>query len=197
MKEFWNERYASSEYVYGETPNEYFKEQLAALKPGKLLCPAEGEGRNAVYAATQGWEVTAFDISEEGRRKALELAQKQGVQLQYEIASFGTYELNEGSYDAVALIFTHIPAADRRARFQKIIKALKPGGTLILQGFSKTQLGKTTGGPKELAMLWSREELEGDFADMQHLKIEEKDIILSEGPFHSGLGSVIQLTAVR
>lgn len=197
MKEFWNERYAAEEYIYGEAPNEFFKEKLATLKPGTLLCPAEGEGRNAVYGATQGWKVTAFDISEEGRNKALRLADKKGVKIEYIIASFGTYELTEATFDAIVLTFTHLPAEDRRARFQKIIKALKPGGTLILQGFSKAQFGKTTGGPKDLAMLWSRGELEGDFAGMQHLVIEEKDIILNEGPFHHGTASVIQLTAQR
>lgn len=197
MKEFWNERYATAAYIYGEEPNAFFKEKLALLKPGKLLCPAEGEGRNAVYAATQGWQVSAFDISEEGRNKALRLAEKKGVSIHYEIASFGTYQLTEAAFDAVVLSFTHLPAEDRRARFQKICKALKPGGTLILQGFSKAQLGKTTGGPKDLAMLWSREELEGDFADLQQLHIEQIDVELKEGPFHHGTASVIQLTATR
>ena len=76
MKEFWEIRYAEKQYAYGENPNVYFKEQLDKLKPGKILLPAEGEGRNAVYAAKQGWEVMAFDLSSEGKNKAEKLAAK-------------------------------------------------------------------------------------------------------------------------
>ena len=105
MKEFWNERYSEDEYVYGENPNEYFKESLSKLKVGKILLPCDGEGRNAVYAATQKWEVTAFDQSEEAKEKALLLGNKKNVKFDFRIADAGDYEYGEKL--KILFIFTY------------------------------------------------------------------------------------------
>ena len=140
MQEFWNERYSQEEMIYGSEPNEFYKEQLAKLKPGKLLLPAEGEGRNAVYAAAHGWKVEAFDYSEAGQAKAKQLAQKQGIKLKYEVADASTFEAKPNSFDAVALIYAHFPVALRYTLHRKVVQWLKPGGTLILEAFHPTQL---------------------------------------------------------
>ncbi|MFN8287625.1 MAG: class I SAM-dependent methyltransferase [Chitinophagales bacterium] len=195
MKEFWNERYSAQQFAYGIEPNTFFKTALDSEPAGALLLPAEGEGRNAVYAATKGWKVSAFDISEAGKQKAESLAEAKGIRINYTIASFSEFQFTEGSFDCLALIFCHMPPAERRINYQRLFTALKPGGLLIVQGFSKKQLGKTSGGPKELGWLFSAEELREDFSVAREVNIEESEEVLNEGPFHHGLASLISLTA--
>ncbi|MDX2245232.1 MAG: class I SAM-dependent methyltransferase [Bacteroidia bacterium] len=193
MKEFWNSRFGAEEYAYGETPNVFFKQQLDTLPAGKLLMPAEGEGRNAVYAATRGWQVTAFDISEEGRKKALRLAEKRGTSLEYLLQSFGETVFPEGSFDCVGLIYAHAPANWRPVHHRKAVSFLRPGGTIILEGFSKTQLGNPSGGPQDISMLFSEEELRDDFAGLENLQIWYEETTLDEGPYHRGKASLVRL----
>lgn len=193
MATFWDERYASNEYVYGTSPNEFFKKELDQLKPGKILLPAEGEGRNAVYAAARGWDVFAFDLSIEGQKKALKLAETKSVSLHYEVAGFEDVALKSESYDAIALTFAHVPPTLRSRYHQKLIDALKPHGTIILVGFSKSQINNTTGGPRNIEMLFSREELESDFKALSLLQTEYKTVHLSEGEFHSGESDIITM----
>lgn len=140
MSDFWNVRYATDEYVYGTEPNLFFRENLLRLTPGKILLPAEGEGRNAVFAAKQGWQVTAFDNSIEGQRKALQLAKKEGVSISYLMNSFDSANFPTQYFDCIALIYTHMPANERNTNHRKLVSFLKPGGYLIIEGFSKNQL---------------------------------------------------------
>lgn len=193
MNEFWNKRYAIEEYAYGMEPNKFFKEQIRKLKPGKILLPAEGEGRNAVFAARLGFDVIAFDPSVEGKTKALQLAEQHQVNIDYRIESYESIMLEENSVDVLVMIFAHIPQQLRREYHQKLLKYLKPGGTLILEGFSKKQIDKDTGGPKDISMLFSQEELKSDFNSMSDMAITKKDINLKEGIYHQGIASVIQL----
>ena len=138
MKDMWEERYAADEYAYGEEPNAFFKACLDRLPaPGRLLLPGEGEGRNAVYAARQGWKVDAFDFSAAGRDKALRLAERHGVHIEYEVADYKTAHIEPGAYDAVALIFTHKHDSIRRAVHRRLASALKPGGHLFLEAYSQ------------------------------------------------------------
>lgn len=197
MKEFWNERYRSEDYVYGTEPNAFFKEQLDRLLPGRILLPAEGEGRNAVYAARQGWQATAVDISEAGRDKALRLAAQTEVEITYLVGSFGETELEVAAFDCIGLIFAHFPPDHRRLYHQKIIQLLKPGGTLILEGFSKEQLAYQSGGPKNEAMLFSVSELQEEFAVLTELKVRQELIELREGAYHEGPASVVRLTGKK
>ncbi len=104
---FWNKRYAEPDYAYGKEPNEHFKHVIDGLKPGKILLPGEGEGRNAVYAAIKGWKITAIDLSNEGRNKALKLAAENNVDIEYTVSTFDEYNFTENEYDAIALIFVH------------------------------------------------------------------------------------------
>ena len=193
MKTFWDERYSAAEYVYGESPNAFFKAQLGKISPGRLLLPCEGEGRNAVYAAQMGWEVVAFDQSEMGRDQALRLAERKAVQINYQICDWNEASYPEESFDAIALIFAHLPATIRAAAHQQLIPYLKPGGMLILEGFNPQQLQYQTGGPKDPTMLFTEAILRQDFAELELLELYETEEELDEVPYHSGRAAVIRL----
>ncbi|MCG6188585.1 class I SAM-dependent methyltransferase [Maribellus maritimus] len=197
MSEFWNKRYAENEYAYGTNPNEYFKKEIEKLKPGKILLPGEGEGRNAVFAAKKGWEVSAFDSSSEGKRKADKLAKKNKVEIDYQVLDYDSANFQPDTYDAIALIYTHMSPEKRKKYHQKLITFLKPGGILILEGFAKKQIENNTGGPRDIGMLFSKEELENDFGSLQKLKMKEMDIYFKEGIFHDGNASVIRIFGMK
>jgi len=197
MNDFWNERYSAAEYAYGEDPNEFYRKQLLKLKPGKILFPAEGEGRNAVYAARLGWKVTAFDKSTEGRKKALELASKHNIEIKYLIEGFETIELPRESFDCIVLVYAHIHASFRTEYHRKLVSFLKPGGALIMESFSKEQLFKESGGPKNIEMLYSTKDMKTDFSDFSKLEIVKTETELSEGDFHRGAASVIRVLGTK
>ena len=193
MNSFWNERYAVEEYVYGTEPNEFCKAELEELTPGKILFPAEGEGRNAVFAAILGWDVFAFDASIEGKKKADKLAKDKGVNINYTINSYDNIQYKPESFDCLVLIYAHTHPLKRKEYHKKLTSLLKPGGKLIIEGFSKKQINNKTGGPRDVNMLFSEEELKNDFDNLSHITIEEKDILLNEGQFHNGKASIVRL----
>ena len=197
MNNFWDERYATEEYVYGTEPNEYFKQKLKKLTPGKMLMPGEGEGRNAVYAASLGWEVTAFDSSAEGKRKAERLALKNKVIFNYLINDYDSIRLEREEFDGIGLIYTHVTELNRHEYHKKLVSFLKPGGILIMEGFSKKQIHNNTGGPGDVGMLFSKDELQYDFCDFSKLSITEEEIVNDEGPYHRGKASVIRVYGVK
>ena len=197
MNDFWNERYSTDEYAYGTQPNLFFKEHLEQLVPGTILFPAEGEGRNAVYAAKMGWQVTAFDTSTEGKRKADKLASENEVTIDYQIAGYENIHYQLNSFDCIVLIFAHVHPFKRKEYHQKLMSFLKPGGALILEGFSKKQINNKSGGPREVDMLFSKEEMKSDFASFSELSITETSYILDEGPFHQGIASVIRVFGIK
>lgn len=193
----WDERFGKQEYVYGIDPNYYLKEQLKKLNPGNILFPAEGEGRNAVYAAKLGWEVSAFDLSTEGRKKALNLADKNGVTIEYQIGELPELNYSKEQFDVIALIFAHFNA-DIRSEYHKLLNNyLRKGGLLIIEAFSKKHLEYRTknpgvGGPRDLETLCSIEEFKLDFDNYEIIEVVEKEIELNEGLYHVGKGSVIR-----
>jgi len=195
--ERWNDRYSSEEFAYGEQPNNFLKEQLENLNPGSILFPAEGEGRNAVFVAKIGWKVTAFDISVEGKNKALRLAKNNNVIIDYQVGELQTFGFQPQQFDAVALIYAHFPA-EIKSLYHKILGTyLRKDGIVIFEAFSKNHLdyiakNEKVGGPKEIDMLFSIEELKADFINYEIILLEEKEIELSEGQFHNGKGSVIR-----
>ena len=195
MKEHWNERYQADTYAYGIAPNEFFAEKLEKLAPGFLLLPAEGEGRNAVFGAKLGWDVHAFDFSEKARIKAMALAKEEDVAFQYDIMSYEDFELPEQAYDVIGLVFTHMPPDLRKIFHLKLINALKPEGIILLEGFHKTQLGRSSGGPKTDALLFGEEELMEEFAALEIISLEVGTRELDEGPFHQGEARLIQMVA--
>jgi 2-polyprenyl-3-methyl-5-hydroxy-6-metoxy-1,4-benzoquinol methylase len=193
----WNERYSQEEFAYGEVPNNYLKEQLIKLPTGSMLFPAEGEGRNAVFAAKLGWKVSAFDISQEGKNKAIKLAEKNNVSLDYQVGKLEKLNFEGVQFDAIALIYAHFPAKIKSAYHQKLDSLLKKGGTIIFESFSKKHLEYVTadekvGGPKDIDSLFSIEEIKADFPNYTFVELVEQDIELNEGLYHNGIGSVIR-----
>lgn len=197
MTEFWNERYATVEYAYGTEPNQFLRQILVKIPPGKILFPAEGEGRNAVFAAKLGWDVTAFDVSTEGKKKAEQLASLNEVKINYIIDNFENISLTINSFDCIVLIFAHMTPSKRKDYHQKLISFLKPGGILILEGFSKKQISNNSGGPRDINMLFSKDELRSDFELLSELIITETDYNLNEGSFHQGIASVIRANGIK
>lgn len=197
MQNQWDERYARQEYIYGTEPNNFLKEQLTLLKPGRILFPAEGEGRNAVFAASLGWQTEAFDQSTEGQKKALQLADLKSVTIIYSVQSLEAWNPEPDQYDCIALIFLHLHEDLRQQVHQNVIKALKPGGTLILEAFTINQLPRTSGGPKTAELLFTKEQISNDFKDLAILKFDETESFLDEGPLHQGHAAVIQLKAYK
>jgi SAM-dependent methyltransferase len=193
MQNQWDERYAGNEYVYGTEPNSFLKEKISKLEPGKILFPAEGEGRNAVYAATIGWKADAFDQSTEARKKALNLAREKGVEITYQIQSLETWNPKPEQYDCIALIFVHLPASLRTKVHLMAAKALKPGGFLILEAFTDKQLNRNSGGPKNIEMLYTPGQMKSDFQNFTSLDISEEQVVLAEGPLHNGPAEVIRV----
>ena len=191
MKDFWNERYGQQEFIYGTQPNEFFKQRLDRLHPGSILLPAEGEGRNAIYAASQGWEVTAFDSSKKGKEKAIKLAMERNVSIYYELTDVLAFRSNT-QYDAIGLSYAHFPADIRTQAHNHLMQFLKPGGIVIFEAFAKAQLGKPSGGPKNEQMLFSIEEIKNELPLIKFHLLEERGIKLAEGNGHSGPACVIR-----
>ena len=198
MKEFWDSRYAEAVYAYGKEPNQFFRDTLKKYQvAGHILLPAEGEGRNAVHAAKEGLAVTAVDISEEGKNKAMQLAKANNVSFPYTIGSLSDQAFKSQSFEAVGLIFAHFPPDLLHAYHQEFINLLRPGGLLILEGFSKNHLEKQrtnpqAGGPQNIDMLFSLEMIKADFGGLEVLELKEQEVALAEGPYHQGLGSVVR-----
>lgn len=197
MKATWEERYRNPTYQYGINPNEFLSEQLQELQPGRILIPAAGEGRDMVYAAKLGWEAHGFDLSEQGYAKAIKLARDNQVNIHFKCMDAFKINYPLESFDVIALSFFHLPPDLRKAFHQHCVTWLKPGGRIILEGFHKGQLGKTSGGPKQVDWLFSSQELAEDFKGLTLQINEEKDRLLDEGPLHQGIASVIQFTAIK
>ena len=200
--DFWNERYSQEAFAYGTEPNQFFKEQLSSLPAGTLLLPAEGEGRNAVFAAGLGWKIAAFDQSPQGKRKAELLAESRNLGLDYQVCDWQETNYLPASFDAIALIFAHMPAGQKKEFHSRMCSFLKPGGIIILEAFSKNQpewqaKNPAAGGPREPGMLYSTEEIRHDFQNFEPLLLEEKVVNLKEGPFHNSFGSVIRFQGMK
>lgn len=197
MEEMWNERYSAEEYVYGIKPNQFFAESIRKLSPGTILLPADGEGRNGVFAATLGWKVHSFDQSKVGREEALKLAKQNNVDIEYDIATVPGMRLEEGKYNSIAMIFFHLPPTLRTEFHHECITSLAPGGHIILEAFHKKQLGLNSGGPKSEELLYTIEDLYSDFLGMEFEVIEQVRIHIEEGPYHDGEAEVVRMLATR
>ncbi|OGU59432.1 MAG: hypothetical protein A2X64_00780 [Ignavibacteria bacterium GWF2_33_9] len=193
MSTFWDEKYNTRRYIYGKKPNVFFAQELNKLIPGKLLLPAEGEGRNAIFALQNNWEVVAFDTSAVARKKAERFAKNENLSLYYQTTSHNNCKFENESFDVIALIYAHLNNFERRQMHQKYIKFLKPGGTIILEAFSKAQINNDTGGPGDLDSLYSSEELKIDFLTIGNLHCWEETIKLSEGKNHMGIANIVRL----
>ncbi|MGN6567374.1 MAG: class I SAM-dependent methyltransferase [Flavipsychrobacter sp.] len=199
---FWDTRYSKEVYAYGEEPNKYLAAQLNNLKPEKILFPADGEGRNSVYAAKLGWDSYAFDQSSEGKRKAELLATKNKVKIHYQIAQMPSVEYQENEFDAIALIFAHFGGNEKLAYLKQLSSYLKKGGIMIFEAYSKNHMhfqsiNSKAGGPSDIKMLYSIEELENVFNDYEIITLKEEEVEIHEGPFHGGMSSVIRFVGTK
>jgi SAM-dependent methyltransferase len=197
MVEMWNQRFSDPEYVYGKEPNEFFKEQIDKLPAGSILLLAEGEGRNAVYAAKKGWQADAVDLSEKAKEKALALASENNVKIKYAVSPLESYNFPEAAYDVVAFIFMHLPGELVEEITAKAIKSLKPGGKIITEVYEKEQLKYDSGGPKDENLLYSLEDFVNYFSILDFDLFKKEIVTLSEGKLHNGKASVIRFTGTK
>lgn len=201
MGEFdrWQDRYAAPEYVFGEEPNAFLKAQAHLLpKSGRALAVADGEGRNGVFLAECGLDVLSVDFSPNGQAKARALAAKRGSSLRFELADVHAWPYPDAEFDVVVEIFTQFSDPEQRAiKWAGMKKALKPGGLLLLEGYTPKQLEYGTGGPKELDHLYTRDMLEEAFGSFSKLEIREYETQMSEGHRHVGMAAVIDLVGYK
>lgn len=190
----WNERYGSDTYVYGTEPNSFLAEN-GKLLTGPVLSLGEGEGRNAVFLASLGLDVLGVDGSEVGLAKARALAESKGVVIRTEVADLATYEPTENHYGSVVSISCHLPSDIRRRLHGLAERSLKPDGIFLLEAYTKSQLARNTGGPKDPDLLMDRLELEKEFPHCEVLLSQEIEREVPEGAFHTGLASVVQFIA--
>lgn len=195
LKSFWDSRYQGSAYAYGTEPNDYLRAQMALIpKGGRVLCLADGEGRNSVFLADNGFQVTAVELSSEGIEKAKRLARQRGVTVTFIEADVNDVEIKPAGWDAIVSIFLHLPRKLRQGLHQRILQGLAPGGVYLYEAYTLDQLGKGTGGPKEPQVLASPQDVIEDFPRdrVHHFFAGERPI--HEGPLHSGAGAIAQLT---
>lgn len=197
MKEIWNQRYSADSFFYGTAPNAFLLSQAHLLRPGqRALAVADGEGRNGVWLARQGLDVTAVDFSPVAVAKAGRLAAQCGVTMHHETADLFTWNWSENRYDVIVAIFIQFAApAGRRVLHDAMRQALKPGGLLLLQGYRPRQLEYKTGGPSSVENLYTADTLREEFAGMEILHLREHDDEICEGEGHCGMSALVDLVA--
>lgn len=197
--EFWNSRYSTDEYVFGTAPNVFLASQAQRLKPSQTaLAIADGEGRNGVWLAERGLKVHAIDFSPAALAKAAKLAAGRGVDVEFEQADVLNWRWPEAAYDVVAAIFIQFaPPPEREIIIEGIRRALKPGGTLILQGYTPRQIEYGTGGPSNPANMYVETDLRRWFGDWGIVHLAEHESHISEGAHHHGMSALIDMVAVK
>jgi SAM-dependent methyltransferase len=196
MKAFWNERYASEDYIYGLQPNMFLALYRHLFRPDdKVLVVGDGEGRNGVWLAQQGFAVTSVDYAEKGVAKALALAKKRRTNIDAVCADLTEWDWPVGAYDRVVSVFLHFPSAGRAAMHRKMLEALKPGGLGIMEAFAKDQLNYHSGGPPDADLLYTADELRADFTGATFTTLEEEIIVLNESERHQGQAAVVRMIA--
>ena len=195
--QFWDERYRADEYAYGRQPNEFLRAEAHRIPPGRVLCIAEGEGRNAVYLAGLGHQVTAVDFSAEGLRKTERLAREHDVAVATVQADLAIYEPELDAFTGIVAIFAHLPALVRKHVHGWVPRALRPGGVFILEAYTPEQLAFGTGGPRDPAMLMTLAGLKEELAPLAIDVGRNVEREINEGAFHGGPSATVQLVAVR
>ena len=192
-QKMWDERFAQPDPVYGDQPNAFLREQGTRWKPGAhVLVPGDGYGRNGIWLARQGFHVHTVDLSPIGVERSRTTARDAGLPMTIECADLSKWAWPVAEYDAVAAIFLHLPPDVRPIIHGSMLRALKPGGLLVLEAFTPTQLQYTSGGPKQVELLYTAEILHHDFAEGEALTLEETVVQLEEGRMHSGPGAVVR-----
>ena len=198
--QFWNERFDKEEFIFGKEPNEYLVEKTSQhLKPkDKVLCIADGEGRNGVWLAKQGMQVIGFDASDIALAKAKQFAKDNQVHVEYSFSDTDSFDWQANTYDAVIGIFIQFADPAMRERiFKQVYETLQPGGIFILQGYTPKQLEYKTGGPSLLEHLYTEELIRNLTKDFQILELVSYEKELSEGPRHTGMSALLGLVAKK
>ena len=197
----WNKRYNEAEYIFGTKPNDFLRDEFSKIPiGGSVLCLAEGEGRNALFLAQQGYQVTATDMSEVGLNKALKLARDRGVDIITQVADLADYEFGEAKWDGIVAIWAHLPTAVRQYVHAQIAPALKPNGVFILEAYTEQQLTMdAVGGPPatQRERFGSLAVLRAELAELEEITGIEKQRMISEGKRHQGLSAVVQFIAKK
>jgi SAM-dependent methyltransferase len=195
----WNRRFGADGFLFGTEPNAWLREHAGVWPAGaRVLCVADGEGRNSVWLAQQGLRVDAFDVSEVGVAKARQWAARQGVAVDFQVADVDGFAWPEAAYDGVAAIFVQFADPALRARlFAAMAASLRPGGVLVLQGYTPRQLEYRTGGPPYLSHLYTEALLREAFAGLEFLTLRDYEAEVHEGSGHHGRSALIGLVARR
>ncbi|MEG4281384.1 class I SAM-dependent methyltransferase [Microcoleus sp. MON1_C1] len=193
----WDERYSVEEYAYGTSPNKFLEANVSSIPKGKVLSLAEGEGRNAVFLAKQGYSVTAVDASLVGLNKARKLAEDNGVIVEFIHTDLAEYDLGENKWDGIVSIFCPLPSSIRKQLHKKVEVALKQNGVFLLEAYTPDQLKYGTGGGNSVDVMQSKESLSLELAGLKfkHLIELERDVV--EGIYHTGIGAVVQAIASK
>ncbi|NNE35967.1 MAG: class I SAM-dependent methyltransferase [Rhodothermales bacterium] len=191
----WDQRYSGDEYAYGIEPNQFLESVANRIPKGKVLCVAEGEGRNAVYLASQGYDVAAVDFSSVGLEKSHRLASHFGVKISTHLSDLADYKFEGQSWEAIVSIFCHLQPDLRKLVHSRIVRALSPGGVLVLEAYTPQQLTYGTGGPPAVELLVTLEELRVDFSGLEFVIGREVERQVVEGSYHLGPSAVVQILA--
>ena len=193
----WDKRYSSGEFIYGKKPNDFLVSISDKLPRGRVLCLADGQGRNGVYLAERGCQVTSVDGSAVGLRKAKELAKERGVQIKTVVSNLVDYNIRQESWDAIVSIFCHLPSKWRALVHNRVVSGLQSGGTFVLEAYRPAQLELKTGGPPHADLMISLSTLREELAGLrfQHAEELERDVV--EGRQHTGRGAVVQVLALK
>ncbi|MDE2235556.1 MAG: methyltransferase domain-containing protein [Gammaproteobacteria bacterium] len=194
--QYWDERYQADEYAYGREPNEFLRAEAARIPTGRILCLADGEGRNAVYLAGLGHQVTMVDFSIQGLRKAERLARERAVKLNLVHGDLAVYE-PQGIFTGIVSIFAHVPQAARRRMHARLAQLLAPEGVFLLEAYTPRQPSFGTGGPRDPERLMTLEGLRTEVSPLRLILGRELEREVREGLYHTGMGATVQIIAVH
>lgn len=193
----WNERYSQPGYAFGKNPNDFLVEVIDQIPKGRVLCLAEGEGRNAVYLAQQGCQVTAVDASEVGLAKAQNFALERSVGIETITADLAEFQIQPNAWDAIISIFCHLPLPLRAQVHRQVVAGLCPGGVFVLEAYTPRQLEFKTGGPPNAELLMDLTTLRQELDGLEFKRAVEIEREIQEGLFHQGHSAVVQVLALN
>ena len=191
----WNNRYGGGKYIFGKEPNQYFKSKLDLLKPSNIFLPGDGEGRNGIYAAENGWNVTSADFSNVAIDRAKKFATLRNIDINFQFTNLITEEIPKNKYDVIGVSFLHFNGENKGIVYRKLKDALKVDGHIIIECFSTEQVKINTGGPRKKDSLYTIEELKKYFLDFEFIEAESIKTQLHEGKGHQGDAYVVRVFA--